>query len=84
MFVKHYFIRLPLFPANLPIYTCSKSSTKCLKNIEPSDSPIVLSLKKDGSLQFCVDYRRLNAVMKKDTYSRPWTKSQWLHSVFIK
>ncbi len=43
--------------------------------IEPSsgewNNPIVLVIKKDGSIRFCIDFRKLNAQSQFDAYSLP-------------
>ena len=45
------------------------------KIIEPSSSPwlspVVLVKKKDGTLRFCIDFRKLNNITKKNVYPIP-------------
>ena len=72
-------------PINVPKYRTSHKERPVInehikemlrhKVIEPSKSPwafpIVLVPKKDGTLRFCVDYRKLNAITIKDSYALP-------------
>lgn len=64
--------------------------------IEPSTSPwpypVVLVAKKNGSLRFCVDYRKLNDVTVKGSYPLPIIDdtldalggSQWFSTLDLK
>jgi len=48
---------------------------RCQEVIEeffnPWISPAILVKKKDGTLRFCADYRKLNVVIIKDSYPLP-------------
>lgn len=72
-------------PINSPPYRYSPAKREAIEQnlsdmmeegiIKPSKSPwaspVVLAPKKDGSMRFCVDYRKLNAITIRDAYPIP-------------
>ena len=64
--------------------------------IEPSlsswSSPVVMVPKKSGKMRFCIDYRKLNNVTKKDNHPLPridelldkFQGSKWFTSIDLK
>jgi len=74
----HAPFRQPLRPqprARLPVIDSLLMDMQAQGIIEPCQSEwasnIVLVTKKDGSVRFCVDYRKLNTVTQKDVYPLP-------------
>ena len=74
-------VYLPIrqLPHRVPFALCSKISEMVQQMVEggiveESSSPwasAVIIVKKDGGLRFCVDYHRLNAVMRKNVFPLP-------------
>ena len=72
-------------PVNGPPYRAGVKEKKVIEEqinemldkgvIQPSQSPwaspVVLVGKKDGSIRFCVDYGKVNAITKRDVYPLP-------------
>lgn len=67
-------------PRRLPLHLKEKAEEEVEKMLEkgviepsssPWSSPVVLVRKKDGTVRFCVDYRKLNNVTVKDSYPLP-------------
>ncbi|GBM05474.1 Transposon Ty3-I Gag-Pol polyprotein [Araneus ventricosus] len=68
------------YPRRLPL--AKKDEAECLvkeivdngiieESSRPRASPIVLVKKKDGSTQFCIDYRKINEIAIKDSNPLP-------------
>ena len=62
------------------------------ESYSPWSSPVVLVTKKNGKTRFCVDYRKLNEITKKDNHPIPriddmldkFQGSQWFTSIDLK
>ncbi|KAH8871863.1 Retrovirus-related Pol polyprotein from transposon 17.6 [Schistosoma japonicum] len=71
--IKQYPRRVPIhYQPELDKVIKEMLKQKVIKpSTSPWASPIVLVKKKDNSLRLCVDYRRLNAITKRDSFSLP-------------
>ena len=85
----------PYRTSNVENETIDKEVAEMLKNNvakpskSPWSSPVVLVKKKDGSTRFCIDYRKLNKITKRDVYPLPriddtlnaLTGAKWFSSI---
>ena len=69
----------------MPLYQMSKDQLLVLRKTltelldngfirvsnSPTAAPVIFVKKRGGGLQFCVDYRRLNEISRKDSYPIP-------------
>lgn len=71
--IRQYPRRTPFVQRTKIAYMISDMEKKGIvkPSISPWASPVVLVPKKDGTTRFCIDYRRLNAITKKDVYPLP-------------
>jgi hypothetical protein len=84
--VKHQINLVPgAKPCNLPPFRYTPNRRRIIDEnikemldqgiIAPSNSPwaspVILAPKKDGSLRFCIDYRKLNTMTVRDAYPIP-------------
>ncbi|CAF4256571.1 unnamed protein product, partial [Adineta steineri] len=84
--IRHHVKLIPESkPYNSPPYRYSPAKRQVIEEniqemkeegiIKPSKSPwaspVVLAPKKDGTIRFCVDYRKLNSITTRDAYPIP-------------
>ena len=71
--IRQYPRRVP--PADREVVKELLDQMKRNDDIQPSSSawasPIVLAKKRDGGVRFCVDFRRMNEITRKDAYPLP-------------